>query len=87
MKKSEALQQRKELLRLVKEWIKADVMLIYGERLDNLSFLDFMDTKIQKATEIRQLIYGESDLNKLAFLLGLIPPEERRKKKRKKQND
>ena len=84
MKKSEALQQRKILLKVVKEWIRADVMLLYGERFDDLSFLEFINTKIQKAAEIRQVVYGESELGKVAKLLGLTKnvPEERRKKKR-----
>lgn len=77
MKRSEALQQRKELLKLIEEWTRAEIMARFG-RFDNLEFADYAMIKLEKEDEIRQLVFGESELVVLAERWGLIKSKKRR---------
>jgi len=76
MKKSEAMQQRKELIKLVEQWTRADIMARFG-RFDNLEYLDYARIKLEKEDEIRQLVFGESELVILADRWGLAKPKRR----------
>ncbi len=71
MKKSEALQQRKELISLLRELTEAAIMARYG-RLENLEFIEHSLKKVKKENEIIQLLFGESDLHILGIRWGLI---------------
>jgi len=87
MKKSEALQQRKELLRLIKEWTYAEIMARVG-RFDNLEYADYFRIKLEKEDELRKFIFGTSNLVELGTRWGLIREKHnRRKKKRRKKED
>lgn len=83
MKKSEALQQRKELLRLIEQETRAEIVARLG-RFDNLGYLDYAQIQLDKKDEIRKLIFGTSDILVLGERWELIKPKPRRKKKKKK---
>ncbi len=85
MTKSEALQQRRELVKLVEQWARAEVMSRMG-RFDNLAFADYSQIALEKRDEIWELVLGSSDLVVLGARWDMITPkqEERRKKKNKK---
>ena len=74
MKRSEVLQQRKELIKLIEQWTRAEIMARFG-RFDNLEFADYAVIKLKKEDEIRQLVFGESELVVLAERWGLIKPK------------
>ena len=82
MKKSEALQQRKELIKLIEQWTRAEIMARLG-RFDNLEYLDYAQIQLDKKDEIRQLVFGSSELVTLADRWGLVKDKPRRKKKKK----
>lgn len=84
MKKSEALQQRKELLKLIEQWTRAEIIARFG-RFDNLEFLDYARIEIEKRDEIRQLLFGESELIQLAERWGLV--KSKRRKRKGEKND
>lgn len=83
MKKSEALQQRRKLLKLLEQWTRAEIMARLG-RFDNLEFADFALLKTEKEDEIRKLIFGTSDILVLAARWNLPKDNLRRKHKIKK---
>jgi len=80
MKKSEA----KKLRDLVEQWTRADVMSRMG-RFDNLEFANYAMIKLEKENEIRQLLFGESEIVKLAEMWNMIPKRKRIKIKKKYQ--
>jgi len=82
MRKSEALQQRKELLQLIEQWARAEIMARFG-RFDNLEYLDYARIKLEKEDEIRQLVFGESELIVLADMWGLVKLKRDRKRRSK----
>ncbi len=84
MKRSEALQQRKDLLRLLEEWTRASVMARFG-RFDNLEFGDYAMIELEKKDEIRRLLFGTDDLIILGARWDMLKEKERRKKKMKKR--
>ena len=84
MKKSEALQQRKELLRLIEEWTHAEIMARVG-RFDNLEYADYFRTKLEKEDELRTFIFGTSNLIELGTRWGLIKEKPRRPKMKQKK--
>lgn len=77
----------KKLKKLVEQWTRAEVM----SRSPAIGFPDYGDyfrIKLEKADEIRKLLYGTSDLIQLgeAFGLPVNPrPVKRKKKKDKKK--
>jgi len=82
MKKLEALQQRKELLKLIEQWTRAEIIARLG-RFDNLEYLDYAQIQLDKKDEIRQLVFETSDILVLGDRWGLIKPKRRKKKRRK----
>ena len=82
MKKVEALQQRKELLRLVEQWTRAEIMARLG-RFDNLEYLDYAQIQLDMKDKIRELIFGSSSLVELAERWGLLKSKRRKMEKRK----
>ena len=78
MKKSEA----KQLRDLVEQWARADVMSRVG-RFNNLEFLDYAGIKLEKEDEIRQLLFGTSELIELAEMWNMVPKRKRIKMKKK----
>jgi len=85
MKKSEALQQRKELLKLIEQETRAEIMARLG-RFDNLEYLDYARIQIEKKDEIRELVFGTSDILILGDMWGLVKPKRHRKKKKKRSS-
>ena len=77
MRKSEAI----KVYELLEQWTRADVMSRMG-RFDNLEFADYAMIKIEKENEIRELLYGTSNIAELYDKFGL---GKRRKKKKKKK--
>ena len=71
MTRTEALQQRKELLKLIDQWTGAEIMSRLG-RFNNLEYADFHKTMLEKRDEIRHLVYGESELVKLGEMFGML---------------
>ena len=81
MKKSEALQQRKDLIRLITEWTRAEIMSRFG-RFDNLEYADYFRIKIEKEDEIRQMLFGSSELIVLGKQWGLVKDKPTRRKRK-----
>lgn len=71
MKRAEVLQQRKKLVKLIEEQVRAEIMARYGPFTD-LEFIEYSLTKVKKECEIRELLYDESDLYKLGIRWGLL---------------
>lgn len=82
MKKSEALQQRKELIKIIEQWTRAEIIARFG-RFENLVYLNAVQTQIEKKDEIRELVFGTSDILILGDRWGIIKPKRRKKKKKK----
>ncbi len=80
MRKSEAT----KIYKLLEEWTRADVMSRMG-RFDNLEFADYAMIKIEKENEIRELLYGTSNIAELADKWNLIKRKKKKKKKRGKK--
>ena len=83
MKKSEVLQQRKELIKLIEQWTRAEIMARYS-RFDNLEFADYARIEIEKKNEIRKFLFGEFELFQLAEKWGLVKTKGRKKKSNKR---
>ena len=83
MNKAETHKQLKELKKLVEQWTRADVMSRIG-RFDNLEFLDYARIKLEKEDEIRELLFGTSELVELAERWNMIKPEKPNRRKNKK---
>lgn len=81
MKKSEALQQRKELLKLIEHWTRAEIMARFG-RFDNLEFAEYAQIQFEKVDEIRRLVFGTDDLVVLNARWDLVKQKRRKKKRR-----
>ena len=79
MKKSEALQQRRKLLNLIEQQTRAEIISRL-DRFDNLEFADYFRIKLEKEDEIRELVFGTSDLIVLAERWELAKDKQRRKK-------
>ena len=84
MKRSEALQQRRKLLNLIEQETRAEIIARLGRFDNNIGFADYYRIMLEKKDEIRQLVFGESELIVLAERWGLVKPTKRRKKKKKK---
>jgi len=83
MKRSEALQQRKDLLKLIEQWTRAEVMARLG-RFDNLEFADYARIEIEKRDEIRRLLFDTDSLVVLGERWGMLKSRQREKKCSKK---
>lgn len=84
MKRSEALQQRKELLKLIEQWTRAEVMARFG-RFDNLEFGDYAMIEVEKRDEIRRLIFGTDDMLVLGARWNMLKERQKEEKRRKKK--
>jgi hypothetical protein len=82
--RKEALQQRRQLLRLIEQWTRAEIMARLG-RFDNLEYADYFRIKLDKEDEIRQLLFGESELIQLAYKWNMISESESKSRQRKKK--
>ena len=71
MTKTEALQQRKELITLIKHWTRAEVIARHGH-FDNKGFTDYANIQVDKKDEIRRLVFGTDDLVVLGVRWGII---------------
>jgi len=69
--KTEALQQRKELIKLIEHWTRAEVIARLG-RFDNKGYIDFAEIQIEKKDEIRRLVFGSDDLVELGEMWEII---------------
>lgn len=86
MKKSEALQQRKELIKLIEEWTRAEVLARFG-RFDNLEYLDHARIEVEKRDEIRRLVFDTGDLIVLGVRWEMLKQRGRRKRKERQENE
>jgi len=80
MNKLEALQQRKELLKLIEQWTRAEIISRFG-RFDNLEYADYYKIMLDKKDDIRQLVFGTSDILVLGDRWGLIKPKQKKRRK------
>lgn len=71
MTRTEALQQRKQLIALIKQWTAAEIMARHGA-LDIKRGVDFYQIMLDKKDEIRKFIFGDSDLLNLGHDWGMI---------------
>ena len=71
MTKTEALQQRKELLKLINEWTRAETIARHG-KFENKGFTNYAEIKIEKVDEIRRLVFGTDDLLVLGVRWGIL---------------
>jgi hypothetical protein len=78
MKKSEALKQRRKLVKLVEQWTRAEIMARLGG-FRNLDFVDYSLKKVEKENEIRELLFGNSNLVELGEYWGLLKPRKEQK--------
>ena len=69
--KTEALQQRKELITLLKQWTAAEIMARIGAPTTKRG-VDFYEIMLDKEDEIRKLIFGNSDLVNLGHEWGML---------------
>jgi len=79
----------KKLLKLLKQWTKAEVMSRIGV-CKGMAFGDYYASHLDKEEAIRKLLYGTSDLVELGRkwelpLVGNNDEKTRRKKKTKKE--
>lgn len=81
MTKQEALKQRRQLLKLIEQWTRAEIISRFG-RFDNLEYADYYRIMLEKRDEIRELIFGNSELIVLAKRWGLVKPKKHERKKR-----
>jgi len=71
MKRSDA----NKLWKLVEQWTRAEIIARFG-RFDNLEFAEYFRTKIDKEDEIRELVFGTSDLVQLGTRWGILPEKK-----------
>lgn len=71
MTKTESLQQRKELVALIKQWTGAEIMARLGA-VSTKRGVDFYEIMLKKEDEIRKLVFGESDLLNLGHEWGML---------------
>lgn len=71
MTKTEALQQRKKLLKLIEQWTRAEIIARLG-RFDNKGYIDYANMQVDKKDEMRKLVFGTDDLVELGEMWGII---------------
>ena len=71
MTKTQALQQRKQLVKLIEQWTRAEVIARLG-RFDNKGYIDYANIQVDKKDEIRKLVFGTDDLVALGEMWGII---------------
>ena len=71
MTKTEALQQRKQLITLIEQWTRAEIIARLG-KFDNKGHIDYAEIQVKKKDEIRKLAFGDDDLVKLGEAWGII---------------
>jgi hypothetical protein len=79
--------QAVKIFKLLEEWTRAEIMARHGFAR-NLDFGDFYMEKLEIENQIRELIYGTSNLIRLGEEWGLLKPpmpDHVRKKKLKKR--
>jgi len=75
------IKKRKRLLRLLKHWTRAEIIARHG-RFDNLGFADYHHIMIDKENEIREMLYGSSNLHQLGIKWGILKEVSKKKGKR-----
>jgi len=81
--------EAKRILDLINQWTRCEIIARLG-KFNNLGFGEYAKMKIEKADELRKLIYGTSNLVKLGERWGLLKRKEvketpRRKKVKRKE--
>lgn len=71
MTKTEALQQRKQLITLIKQWTAAEIMARLGANTIGRG-VDFYQIMLDKEDEIRELVFDDSDLLNLGRDWGML---------------
>lgn len=69
MKKAEALKQRKELLKLIEEWTKAEILARLG---DSDFFTCWAQKEVELRDKVREMALGTSDFMVLAARWGML---------------
>jgi len=68
----------------LEEWTRCDVMARIG-RFDNLEYADYAIRAIKIEDEIREFMFGSSELVVLGRMWGMVEDKRNRKKKNKKK--
>ena len=85
MTKTEALQQRKKLIKLIEEMARVEINLLFGnfvDRFDNLVLVEYTNRKIDIRENMLELVFGTSELAVLADRWGLVKQKRSRGKKK-----
>jgi len=62
IKRSEAI----HIIELLEQWTRAEIMARFGP-FKSLEYADYFRTKIEKEDELREYLFGTSDLTKLGI--------------------
>ena len=77
--------QAKQLIRLIDEWTRAEVMSRMGS-FESKVWMQAAQTKIEKEDEIRKMVLGTSDISVLAVRWKIHTTPKIKKRKKKKQH-
>lgn len=77
MKKSEA----KKAWELIEQWTRAEIISRLGRFDSNVGFADYYQIMLEKKDEIRELVFGTSDLLVLGERWGILKKKRKRGKK------
>lgn len=87
MRKSEALKQRRRLLKLIEKWTRAEIMSRLGHATMSEA-CDYFQKKLDLEDEIREFLFGTSDFVVLGVRWNLVmDPNEKKKKKKRKDEE
>lgn len=79
MKKKQVI----KAIKLIEQWTRAEIMARHGFAR-NFEFGDYAMIAIEKENEIREVLYGESDLVALGEQWGILKPRLSDVKRKKK---
>ena len=80
IKKSQAL----HILKLLEQITRAEIMARFG-RFDNLEYADYFRIKLEKEDELREYLFGTSNLSELGIRWGILKEKLNRRKKKKRR--
>ena len=63
--------EAKQILKLLNQWTRAEIMARFGH-FESLEFAEYYRIKLDKADEIRRLVFGTDSLLKLGYKWKLI---------------
>ena len=73
--------QAKELVKLLSEETRCEIMARYGEWGRTLGYIDYALKQIEARKKIHKLLYGSSDLVELGIEWKMLKARKKKKKK------